>query len=57
MTNLADLQTTCPTTWCPGCGNFGTWGAFKNAAVKASWDNTNTVLVAGIGCWGYIFLE
>lgn len=49
---LEDLQTPCPTTWCPGCGNFGTWAAFKNAAVKQGWDNTNTVLVAGIGCHG-----
>lgn len=52
MSTLNDLQTNCPITWCPGCGNFGTWGAFKNAAVKSGWDNTNTCLVAGIGCHG-----
>lgn len=40
--------------WCPGCGNLPIWGAFKNAASKAKWDNTNTVLVAGIGCHGHI---
>lgn len=52
MPTLNDLQTNCPITWCPGCGNFGTWAAFKNAAVKMGWDNTNTALIAGIGCHG-----
>lgn len=51
---MEDLTTICKSTWCPGCGNFGLWGAFKNAAVKMSWDNTNSVLVAGIGCHGHI---
>lgn len=54
MTKLEDLTTHCLPTWCPGCGNFGTWGAFKNAAVKGGWDSSNTVLVAGIGCHGHI---
>lgn len=47
-----DLVTKCNPTWCPGCGNFGIWGAFKNAAIKKSWNNKNSVLVAGIGCHG-----
>ncbi|MDO8570924.1 MAG: thiamine pyrophosphate-dependent enzyme [Candidatus Daviesbacteria bacterium] len=51
---LEDLTTKCKSTWCPGCGNFGLWGAFKNAAVSQNWDNTNTCLVAGIGCHGHI---
>lgn len=54
MTNLPDLITPCSPTWCPGCGDFGIWGAFKNAAVKEGWDNTNSVMVAGIGCHGHI---
>ncbi len=54
MSNLQDLITPCSPTWCPGCGDFGIWGAFKNAAVKQGWDNTNTCLVAGIGCHGHI---
>ena len=41
-------------TWCPGCGNFSLWSAFKNACIKEHWDNSNTVLVAGIGCHGHI---
>lgn len=54
MTQLADLATNCSPTWCPGCGDFAIWAAFKNAAVEKGWDNTNTVLTAGIGCHGHI---
>lgn len=54
MTQLSDLNTPCSPTWCPGCGDFAIWAAFKNAAVRSGWDNTNTVLVAGIGCHGHI---
>lgn len=54
MSNLQDLTTKCPPTWCPGCGNLGTWASFKMAAVKKGWDNTNAVMVAGIGCHGNI---
>ncbi len=54
MTNMTDLKTPCSPTWCPGCGNLNIWGAFKQAAVKEGWDNTNTALVAGIGCHGHI---
>lgn len=51
---LEELKTYCSPTWCPGCGNFGIWGAFKNAAVSQNWNNTNTAIVAGIGCHGHI---
>jgi len=55
MIKLEDLTTKCNPTWCPGCGNFGIWGAFKNAVVKQGWDNTNSVLVAGIGLpWKFL---
>lgn len=54
MTKLEDLTTICKPNWCPGCGDFGIWGAFKNAAAAEGWDNTNTCLVAGIGCHGHI---
>lgn len=54
MTKLQDLITPNVPTWCPGCGNFGLWTAFKQATVTASWDNTNSVLVAGIGCHGHL---
>src|SRR3989344_3502071 len=54
MTKIADLSTTCPPNWCAGCGNIPLWAAFKNAAVQKDWNNTNSVLVAGIGCHGHI---
>ncbi|MEK7127903.1 MAG: thiamine pyrophosphate-dependent enzyme [Patescibacteria group bacterium] len=40
--------------WCPGCGNFGIWAAFKNACTQNDWNKQNTVMVAGIGCHGHI---
>jgi 2-oxoglutarate ferredoxin oxidoreductase subunit beta len=45
--------------WCPGCGNFGIWTAFKEAAAQEKWNNANTAIVAGIGCHGHInnFIE
>jgi len=52
MTTINDLQTPCFPTWCPGCGNIAIWAGFKNAAVQKGWDNTNSLLVAGIGCHG-----
>jgi len=51
---LEELKTPYTPNWCPGCGNFNIWAAFKNAAVKEGWDNTNTALVAGIGCHGHL---
>ena len=54
MTLLSDLTTICSPTWCPGCGDMAIWAAFKNAAVAKDWNNTNTVLTAGIGCHGHI---
>ena len=51
---LDDLQTPYSPNWCPGCGNLNIWSAFKDAAVKEGWDNTNTAVVAGIGCHGHI---
>jgi 2-oxoglutarate/2-oxoacid ferredoxin oxidoreductase subunit beta len=54
MTQISDLTTQCSPTWCPGCGDFAIWAAFKNAAVAKGWDDTNTFLAAGIGCHGHI---
>lgn len=48
------LKTPNTPNWCPGCGDFGIWMAFKQAAAEKGWDNTNTVLTAGIGCHGHI---
>ncbi len=52
--NQRDFSTPNMCNWCPGCGNFGIWSAFKRAAEIENWDNYNTALVAGIGCHGHI---
>ncbi len=52
--NQHDFSTPNMCNWCPGCGNFGIWSAFKRAAELENWDNYNTALVAGIGCHGHI---
>lgn len=54
MITQQELTTPNLPNWCPGCGNFGIWAAFKNAAITSGWDNTNTVFVAGIGCHGHM---
>ncbi len=54
MITLQDLTTPCQQSWCPGCGDIAIWAAFKNAAVKEDWNNSNTALVAGIGCHGHL---
>ena len=40
--------------WCPGCGNFGTFRALKDAIVSLGLRQDQVVLVAGIGCSGTI---
>jgi len=52
--NKYNLLTPNTCNWCPGCGNFGIWSALERAALQAGWDNSNTALVAGIGCHGHI---
>lgn len=50
--NLADYQTSRFPTWCPGCGDFGIWGALKQSFMKMGWGVSDFVLVFGIGCSG-----
>jgi len=50
---MENLETTCPNTWCPGCGNFGILQAIKlsiEALVNSGTPRENIVLVADIGC-------
>lgn len=54
MRTMESLTTPNVCNWCSGCGNFGIWTAFKRAAVAQDWNDSNTVLVAGIGCHGHI---
>lgn len=39
-------------TWCPGCGNFGIWGAIKAALVKQNLTKDKVLFVYDIGCSG-----
>ncbi len=39
-------------TWCPGCGNFGIWGALKNACQNQKIPPENLAVVYGVGCSG-----
>jgi 2-oxoglutarate/2-oxoacid ferredoxin oxidoreductase subunit beta len=39
-------------TWCPGCGNFSMWTAFKNTAAEMKLDPEQTLIVYGVGCSG-----
>lgn len=39
-------------TWCPGCGNWGIWGALKQAIVESNIDCENLVIVYDVGCGG-----
>jgi 2-oxoglutarate/2-oxoacid ferredoxin oxidoreductase subunit beta len=49
-----DYNTKIKPNFCPGCGDFGIWNSFKNAAASQGWDSSNAALVAGIGCHGHI---
>jgi 2-oxoglutarate ferredoxin oxidoreductase subunit beta len=55
---MDDLTTYAENTWCPGCGNFGIFNAFKKAVKKLEekgLKGENLVISAGIGCHGKIF--
>jgi len=49
-----DLTTYAENTWCPGCGNFGIFNAFKNAVRRLEQEDgisrNNILITAGIGC-------
>ncbi len=52
MLKPADLGTEIFPTWCPGCGNFGIWGAWKKAISDLNLDIDKVLAVYGIGCSG-----
>lgn len=39
-------------TWCPGCGNYGIWGAIKQAAIKSQIPTEKIVITYDVGCSG-----
>ena len=53
-----DLTTYAENTWCPGCGNFGIFNAFKKAVkiLESKGISPSTIAIsAGIGCHAKIF--
>jgi 2-oxoglutarate ferredoxin oxidoreductase subunit beta len=52
MDNSTNLKTSYDPTWCPGCGNFGLWGALKKTLSELDIPQHNLVGVFGIGCSG-----
>ena len=45
-----DINLSYVPTWCPGCGNFGIFNAWKKAMAILELDLEQTVLATGIGC-------
>jgi 2-oxoglutarate ferredoxin oxidoreductase subunit beta len=43
-----------PSTWCPGCGDFGVLAAIKRSLAELKVPTEETVIVGGIGCSGGI---
>lgn len=53
-----ELTTYEENTWCPGCGNFGIFTAFKSAVKELEnrgVKKSHILITAGIGCHGKIF--
>jgi 2-oxoglutarate ferredoxin oxidoreductase subunit beta len=50
--SLNDLNTTIKPTWCPGCGNFGIWGALKQTLTKLNLPLEKIALTYDVGCSG-----
>lgn len=56
---MTDSVKPVPSTWCPGCGDFGLLASVKKAMAEVGVPSHEFVLVGGIGCSGGIhnFLE
>jgi 2-oxoglutarate ferredoxin oxidoreductase subunit beta len=49
MPTRKDLDGRQPSTWCPGCGNFGILNAYKLAMVEMGLEPWQALMVTGIG--------
>jgi len=52
--DMKDWQTTAPSWWCPGCGDFGVLAAMQRALADLGLNNEEVCVVSGIGCSGKI---
>lgn len=48
----ATLRTPIFPTWCPGCGDFGIWGALKMALKELALPEEQVAIVFDVGCSG-----
>lgn len=54
MNNQQSFNTSIFPTWCPGCGDFGIWGALKQALETLKINPDQTAFFFGVGCAGNI---
>ena len=54
MNNKQSYNTPIFPTWCPGCGNFGIWGSFKQALESLKIKPDQIAVFFGVGCAGNI---
>lgn len=54
QTNISNTSLRSPVfpTWCPGCGDFGIWGAIKQALAELNIPEEKLVISFDIGCSG-----
>lgn len=52
MVTVKDYSSPNFPTWCPGCGDYGIWSAFKNGLVECEINPHEVVIVYDIGCSG-----
>lgn len=52
MAKPQDFNTHVTPTWCPGCGNFGLWQAYKEALSELGLEPHQVVMTFDIGCCG-----
>lgn len=53
-TTIGKFDTGVSPTWCPGCGNYGTFAALKKALIELEIAPHKTVVAYGIGCHGHM---
>ena len=54
MNNKQSYNTPIFPTWCPGCGDFGIWGSFKQALESLKIKPDQIAVFFGVGCAGNI---
>ena len=50
MATVQDFSNEVRPTWCPGCGDYGIWNAFKRAFAASGYGPDEIMMVTGIGC-------